>query len=230
MLRKGAEESMSRWQTVGAIVWKEVVVGWRAILSARFALAVLVILISYVVFKLRAGNVRETVTAAVWMAVTVSGMLSLSCSFVQERARGSLDGLLLSPVDRGAIYLAKWLSNWLFISLVQAVTLPLASALFGVDLIRADLLLIMALGTGGYAGVGTLLSAMASNARTREMLLPVMLLPVAMPLLLAAVKTTSDLLHGETLTGAGRWLQFMVGFNLILVILSSVLFDYAVRE
>jgi heme exporter protein B len=62
------------------------------------------------------------------------------------------------------------------------------------------------------------------------MLLPVMLLPVAMPLLLAAVKTTSDLLHGETLTGAGRWLQFMVGFNLILVILSSVLFDYAVRE
>lgn len=223
---------MSRWQIVGAIVWKEVVVGWRAkkLLSARFALAVLVILISYLAYKLRAGDVREIVTAALWIALTLSGMLSLSYSFAQERDRGSLDGLLLSPVDRSAIYLAKWLSSWLFVCLVQVVTLPLASVLFSIDLMRADLLLITALGAGGYAGVGTLLSAMVANTRTREILLVVILLPVAVPLLLAAVKATSDLLHGDTLSGARYWLQFMVGFNLIFVILSSVLFDHAVRE
>lgn len=223
---------MSRWQIVGTIVWKEVVVGWRAkkLLSATFALAVLVILMSYLAYKLRAGDVREIVTAALWIALTLSGMLSLSYSFAQERDRGSLDGLLLSPVDRSAIYLAKWLSSWLFICLVQVVTLPLASVLFSIDLMRADLLLITALGAGGYAGVGTLLSAMVSNTRTREILLVVMLLPVAVPLLLAAVKATSDLLHEDTLSGARCWLQFMAGFNLIFAILSSVLFDHAVRE
>ncbi len=223
---------MSRWQIVGAIVWKEVVVGWRAkkLLSARFALAALVILVSYWVCELRGGDVREIVTVALWIALTLSGMLSLSYSFIQERAHGSLDGLLLSPADRSTIYLAKWLSSWLLICLVQVITLPLGSVLFSIDLMRADLLLITVLGTGGYAGVGTLLSAMASNAHTREMLLVVMLLPVAVPLLLAAFKITGDLLHGDTLTGTRHWLQFMVGLNLIFAILSSVLFDHAVRE
>lgn len=223
---------MSPWQIVGAIVWKEIVVGWRAkkLLSARFALAVLVILMSYLVYELRGGDVREIVTAALWIALTLSGMLSLSYSFIQERDRASLDGLLLSPAGRSVIYLAKWLASWLFICLVQAVVLPLASVLFSIDLIRADLVLIIVLGTGGYAGVGTLLSAMASNARPRETILVVILLPVAVPLLLAAFKATSGLLHRDTLTGARRWLQFMVGFNLIFVILSSVLFDHAVRE
>jgi len=223
---------MRRWQSVGAIVWKEVVVGWRAkkLLGARFALAVLVILMSYLAFELRTGDVREVVTPALWIALILSGMLSLSYAFVRERDRGSLDGLLLSPVDRSAIYLAKWLSSWLFICLVQVVTLPLASVLFKIDLLRVDLLLITVLGTGGYAGVGTLLSAVASNTRSREILLPVMLLPIAAPLLVAATKATNDLLYGDTLAGARYWLQFMVGFNFIFAILSSVLFDHAVRE
>jgi len=194
-----------------------------------FAFAVLVILIFNLAFELRVTNVREVVPGALWVAFTFSGMLGLSRSFVLETDRGSLDGLLLSPVDRSAIYLAKWLSNWLFISLIEVIALPLASGLFNLNLIRADLLLITVLGTGGYAGVGTLFSAMAANTRTREMLLPMLLLPVAMPLLLAAVKATDGLLNGDTLAGVSHWLEILVGFDLIFVTLAYVLFDYVVE-
>jgi heme exporter protein B len=223
---------MSLWRIAGAIVWKDVVAEWRTreVLSAMFAFAVLVILIFNLAFDLRVGNVREVVPGALWVAITFAGMLGLNRSFVLERDRGSLDGLLLGPMDRSVIYLAKWLSNWLFMSVVEAVTLPLASALFNLNLIRADLLLITALGTGGYAGVGTLFSAMTANTRTREVLLPVLLFPVAVPLLLAAIKATGGLLDGGTLAGVSHWLQILIGFDLIFVILAYVLFDYVVEE
>lgn len=223
---------MSCWRIVGAIVWKDVVAEWRTkeLLSAMFALAALVILIFNLAFELRVSNVREVVPGALWVAFIFAGMLGLNRSFVLEKDRSSLDGLLLGPMDHSIIYLAKWLSNWLFICLVEALTLLLASALFNLNLIRADLLLITALGTGGYAGVGTLFSVLTANTRTREVLLPVLLFPVVMPLLLAAVKATGGLLDGDTLAGVSHWLQILVGFDLIFVALAYVLFDYVVEE
>jgi len=223
---------MSWWRIVGAIVWKDVVAEWRTkeLLSAMFALAALVILIFNLAFELRVGNVREVVPGALWVAFIFAGMLGLNRSFVLEKDRGSLDGLLLGPMDHSIIYLAKWLSNWLFISLVEALTLLLASALFNLNLIRADLLLITALGTGGYAGVGTLFSVLTANTRTREVLLPVLLFPVVMPLLLAAVKATGGLLNGDTLAEVSHWLQILIGFDLIFVALAYVLFHYVVEE
>lgn len=223
---------MSFWRIVGAIVWKDVVAEWRAkeVLSAMFALAVLVLLIFNFAFELRVGNVREVVPGALWVAFTFAGMLGLNRSFVSERDRGCLDGLLLAPADRSAILLAKSLSNWLFISLIEAIILLLASALFNLNLIRADLLLITALGTGGYAGLGTLMSAMTASTRAREVLLPVLLLPPAVPLLLAVVKATGGLLDGDTLAGVGHWLQMVVGFDIVFLTLAGVLFGYVVEE
>lgn len=223
---------MNLWQIVGAIVWKDVMAEWhtKEVLSAMFAFAALVILIFNLAFELRVGNVREMVPGALWVAFTFSGMLGLNRSFTLEKDRGSLDGLLLGPMDHSAIYLAKWLSNWLFISLIEAITLPLASALFNLNLIRADLLLITALGTGGYAGVGTLFSALTVSARTREMLLPALLFPITVPLLLAAVKATGGLLDGDTLAGVGHWLSLLIAFDLIFVTLAYILFDYVVEE
>jgi heme exporter protein B len=222
---------MNWWRIVGAIAWKDILAEWRAreLLGAMFAFAVTVILIFSVAFEPGAGDARGVVPGALWVAFTFSGLLSLTRSFVLERDRGSLDGLLLSPVDRSAIYVAKWLTNWLFISLVEVIVLPVASALFNLSLIRADLLLIIILGTGGYAGVGTLFSAMSANSRTRGALLPVLLLPVLVPLLLAAVKATGGVLNGDSLAGVSHWLQILVGFDLIFVALACVLFDYVVE-
>jgi len=232
VLREGSKRRMSWLRVVRAIVWKDVVAEWRTreVLSAMFAFALLVILIFNLAFEPRTEEVRKVVPGALWVAFTFAGMLGLNRSFVLEKDRGSLDGLLLGPMDRSLIYLAKWLSNWLFISLIELITLPLASALFNLNLIRADLLLITALGTGGYAGVGTLFSAMTANTRTREVLLPVLLFPVAVPLLLAAVKATGGLLDGDTLAGVGHWLQILVVFDIIFVTLAYMLFDYVVEE
>jgi len=223
---------MSFWRVVAAIVWKDVVAEWRdkEVLSAMFALAALVILIFNFAFELRVGNVREVVPGALWVAFIFAGMLGLSRSFVLERDRGYLDGLLLAPVDRSAILVAKSLSNWLFMSLIEVIVLLLASALFNLDLMRADLLLVTALGTGGYAGLGTLMSALTANTRAREVLLPALLLPVAVPLLLAVVKATAGLLDGGTLAGVVHWLQMVIGFDIIFLTLAGVLFGFVVEE
>ena len=205
---------------------------WRTkeLLIAMFAGAVLVVLLFHLAFDVPGRNVGGMVSGALWIAFILSGTVGLGRSFILGRHRGTVDGLLLSPVDHSAIYLARWLSNWFFISLVEVVTLPLASALFDVDLIRPDLLLVTILGTGGFVGMGTLLSAMATNTRTQEILLPLLLIPVCMPLFLAAVKATTGLLDGNTLTEVIHWLQVVVGLDIIFIILPLVLFDYVVEE
>jgi heme exporter protein B len=222
----------SQLQALVAIAQKDMITAWRSkrILAMRSLPALLLVFIFYAVSRLWAGDVNDVVTVVLWIAFTLSGALILSYSFAQERSRGSLDGLLLSPAHRAVIYLAKWLPNCLFISLVQAIILFLTSTLFGINLLRADLLLIMVIGAAGYSGVGTLLTAMASHGRSRTMMLGAMSLPVAVPLLLAAAKASSDLLHGDTLRLTGHWLQFVSAFGLLNVVLSTVLFNYAVGD
>jgi heme exporter protein B len=223
---------MSWWRVVSSIVWKDVVVEWRAkgLLLTMFAVGLLVILMFDVAFRARVSNASDMMPGTLWAAFALSGMLGLSRSFELEKARGSLDGLLLGPVSRSAIYLAKWLSNWLFISLIAAAVLPLASGLCHVNLMRGDLLLITILSAGGYAGVGTLYSAIVANTRARGILLPLLLLPVTVPLLLATVEVLGGLLEGENLALVTHWLWILVGFVLISVILGCVLFDHVVEE
>jgi heme exporter protein B len=222
----------SQLQALVAIAEKDFVAAWRAkrIWAMGSLPAVLLVFIFYAVFRLRSGDVSDVVTAALWIAFALSGMLILSYSFIQERNRGSLDGLLLSPAHRAVIYLAKWLPNWFFISLVQTTILLLTSAVFGINLLRVDLLLIMVISAAGYSGVGTLLSAVASHSRSRTMMLGAMLLPVAFPLFMVAAKASSDLLHGDSLSPSRHWLQFVSAFSFLSVVLSTVLFNCVVEE
>ena len=113
-----------------------------------------------------------------------------------EKDRGCLDGLLLAPVDRTAIYFGKTLANLVFMLLVAAIVLPVYSVLYNVNLFNPGLLLVILLGSVGYVAVGTLLASMAVQARTRDILLPILLFPVIIPLLVAAVKASSGLLAG----------------------------------
>ncbi len=224
---------MSYLRKILAIVGKDIVAELRTkeMFSAMFVLAVLVIVISYFAFEPRGvDRVREATPGILWVAFTFAGVLGLNRAFVLEKDRGCLEGLLLAPVDHTAVYFGKMISTLLFMLLVEVVILPMFTIFYGINLLNLRLVLIVVLGTLGFAGVGTLLSAMTAQTRAREVLLPILLLPVAAPVLVAAVKATAGILDGMTMADISRWWQLLIALDLIFPAVAFMSFDYVVKE
>lgn len=223
---------MSYLRKVLAIVWKDVRAELRTkdILSSMLVFAGLSVLIFQFAFDLRADNVRLVLPGVLWIAITFAGVLGLNRSFILEQDRGSLEGLLLAPVDRSAIYFGKLIGNLLFIFAVELLLLPLMTVLFNVWLLTPALLLVLALGTVGYAAVGTLFAALSINTRAREVMLPILLFPVMVPVFVAGVQAVSELLDGETLAGIARWIQLLLAYDAIFIAAAMLLFDFVVEE
>jgi heme exporter protein B len=224
---------MSYLRKVYAIVAKDVAAELRTreMLSSMFVFSLLVILIFNFAFDLRAENQKTLAPGVLWVAIAFAGMLGLSRSFIMEKDRGSMEGLLLTPVDRSAIYLGKMLGNLLFIGVVEVIILPIFIVLFNLSAQDLPLLVgVVVLGTIGFAGVGTLFSAMAVHTRAREVLLPILLFPVVIPVMLASVKLTGAILDGLPFADVQNWFSLLVAFDLIFLALSFILFDYVMEE
>lgn len=202
----------------------------RESLNVMFVFSVMVVVILNFAFELRVENIRQVAPGALWVAIAFAGVLGLNRSLAREREDGCLEGLMLAPIDRNAIFAAKAVANLLFILGAEAIVLPLFTVLFGINVLRADLLVVLLLGTVGLAAVGTLLAAMAVQTRARDVLLPILLLPVSVPLLIAAAKATGGLLDGAGLAGVAGWLRLLGGYDILFVAVSFVLFDYVVEE
>jgi heme exporter protein B len=147
-----------------------------------------------------------------------------------EKDRGCLDGLLLAPVDRAAIYFGKVISNLVFMFIVEAFVLPIYSALYAVNLFNPGLLLIILLGSIGYTTVGTLLASMAVQTRTRDVLLPILLFPVIIPVLLSAVKASTGFLNGAPMDEIMPSLNLLIVYDVIFTAIAFMVFDYVVEE
>jgi heme exporter protein B len=147
-----------------------------------------------------------------------------------EKDRGCLDGLLLAPVDRSAIYFGKVISNLVFMLIVEVIVLPVYSVLYSVNLFQPGLLLVILLGSIGYVGVGTLLSAMSVQTRTRDILLPILLFPVVIPVLLAAVKASSGFLTGSELADVLLPINLLIAYDVIFIAVAFMVFDSVVEE
>ena len=225
---------MSYLRKVSAIVWKDIVAELRTkeMFSAMFVFAVLVIVVFNFAFDLRVSGerVRQVAPGALWVAFAFAGILGLNRAFVAEKDRGCLEGLLLAPVDHTAIYFGKMISTVLFMLIVEALMLPVFTAFFGVNLLDLRLVFIIVLGTVGFASVGTILSAMTAQTRAREVLLPILLLPVAAPVLIAAVKATSGILDGLTMAEIALWWQLLLAFAFLYPAVAFMTFDFIVKE
>jgi heme exporter protein B len=222
----------SYWDKVWAIIVKDVVAEYRTreMISAMLVFSVLALLIFSFALDLRGEIARAAAPGVLWATVAFSGTLGLSRSLAREQQTGCIDGLLLAPMDRSAIFFGKALGNLAFMVVVEIMLLPLFSALFNVPLLRIGVLGVTVLGTTGYAAVGTLLAAIAVNTRAREVMLPVLLLPLMVPVLIAAVKTTGGLIEGGTLAELGGWVRLLVAYDLVIVAVSMLTFGYVVEE
>lgn len=227
-----ASSLASYLRAVGAVIWKDLAAEMRSreLISAMLVFALLVILIFNFALELDIKT-RSTVTAGVlWVTFAFAGTLGLNRSMAIEKDRGCIDGLLLAPVDRSAIYFGKAIGNLIFMFIVEIIVLPVYSVLYNTNLINPGFLLITFLGSLGYVTVGTLLSTMAVQARTRDVLLPILLFPVIIPVLLAAVKGSSYFLEGRAMVEIQPWFNILIVYDIIFIALAFMVFDYVVEE
>jgi len=219
-------------RAIGAVIWKDVLAEFRSreLLSAMLVFSLLVILIFNFALELDIRTRATIASGVLWVTFAFAGTLGLNRSMAIEKDRGCLDGLLLAPVDRSAIFFGKAIGNLVFMALVEVIVLPIFSVLYNMNLFHPGLLLVVLLGSIGYVAVGTLLSSMAVHARTRDVLLPILLFPVAIPVLLAAVKASNGFLQAVEMAEIWPWLNLLIVYDVIFVAVAFMVFDYVVEE
>jgi len=215
-----------------AVVWKDLTaeIRSREVFSAMLIFAMLVVLIFNFALELEAGTRASVTSGVLWVTFTFAGTIGLNRSMAQEKDRGCMDGLLMAPVDRSAIYLGKMIGNLLFMFAVEVVVIPLFSVLYNVNLLKPGLLLVVLLGSIGYSGIGTLLATMSVQTRTRDMLLPILLFPVVIPLVVAAVKASAGYLQVLPMADIQPWLTLLIVYDVIFLSVAWMVFDYVVEE
>jgi heme exporter protein B len=223
---------MSFIRQVVAIVHKDVVTELRTkeMFSSMLVFSLMAVFIFSIALDLTSSDPLDTTPGLLWVTIAFAGTLGLNRSLAQEQENHCIDGLLLAPMDRSAIFFGKALGNWLFMSVVELVVVPVFALLFNVPLLRGSVWLVVVLGTLGYAAVGTLFSTMAVNTRAREVMLPILLLPVSVPVFVSAVNATGGFLSGDPISDVANWLQLLTAYDAIIIAISFMTFDFIVEE
>jgi heme exporter protein B len=211
------------------VLWKDLTIEGRSkeTLNALLFFALLLLFL----FQFALGDDRERLAAALpgllWLGFVLSGLVGLGRAFLAEREHDCWEGLVLAPGDKSAIYLGKVAGNLILMLAIEVITLVLFTIFFNVDVAGhpAALGAVLVLGTVGFAAVGTLFAAMTANIRAREVLFPVLLLPILIPVLLGAVKATEAVILGEPLSTVARWLQLLGAADIVYLTVGILTFD-----
>jgi heme exporter protein B len=218
------------------IAWKDLSMEWRTkqTLSAMLIFSGLVIVTFSFAFDPSNQAVQALVPGMIWVMTIFSGVIGLNRSFTAEQQHDNIQGLIIAPVDPSSIYLGKCLANFVFVLTVQLISIPLLFILFDFQVVSYNrlgfLLLIIVLGTFGFIAVGTLLAALVAHGTSSNILLPVLLFPLVMPVVIAGVQATRIILIGqEGLQDALSWLQLLAAYDLIFFAAGFLLFDYVLE-
>ena len=223
---------MSFWRKVAAITWKDALAEMRTkeIISAVLVFTLLVIVIFNFAFGTSPDVVKQVASGMLWVTFAFAGVLSLNRSFIMEKEEGCLEGLMVSPVSREVIYVGKMLGSLLFMLVIEAVALPMFAFFFNLDVISVRQIVIIFLTTVGFVSVGTLFSALAVNTKARELVLPILFFPIVAPIIISAVKASELALSGEPWSGLYSWLQVIVAFDVIFLVVSFLIFAFVIEE
>ncbi len=221
---------MNYLNQIRTLVWKDLTSELRTkeMLSSMLIFAFLTTVVFSFAFDPDSETVKKVFPGIIWVAFIFAGILGLNRSFLSEKSNDCIMGLMLCTTDRGIIYLGKMISNLIFMYIMEAVTLPILFVLFDYRLKGSllYLILIVALGTWGFIAIGTFLSALSVNTRNSEILLPIILFPLIVPLLIAAVQATGVILGGGVWADWSNWLRILTAFAVIFTVVPWLLFDY----
>lgn len=219
---------------VGAIVWKDLTAERRtkANFNAVVFLAGLILLLFGFAIGPEQSGMQSIAGGVIWLTVLFSGVLSFNRSYEQELENGALEMLLLYPGSRRSLFIGKLLANLLFVLLVEVVMLPTAALLYDLPIWRfvAPLSVVLLLGTIGFVTLGTFYAAMASRLRAREVMLPLLLFPMLVPLLVGAVQATGGILNGDIMGSTWWWVRFLIVFDVIFFVAALYAFEHVIED
>jgi heme exporter protein B len=221
------------WRRVRAIAKKDLTTELRA--KAGFngvaSLAVTILILLGLALGPDADALRNAAVGAVWLATLFSGVLAFNRSFQVELESGALEPLLLYPGPRWTIFAGKLLANFTFVSLMVAIVTAAGIVLFGIEIPARwpTILVVIALGVAGLVVLGTFYASMASRSRAREVLLPLLLFPMLVPVLLAATTASKALLGADLMHEAGAWTRLLIGYDLVFLIATFIAFEHVIE-
>jgi heme exporter protein B len=194
--------------------------------------ALIVVVIFSFVFDPGSEQMQASAPGILWIAITFAGNLGLSRSFTREQEQSTIHGLLLCPVDKSLIYLGKMIANVIFMVVTQIVIIPVMIILFDLSFSSAPFLfvLILLLGTIGFSAVGTVFSTISANTKSREVMLPILLFPIIVPVLLAATKATAYIINARDIQQVWSWIRVLLGFDIIFLVICFLLYEYVLEE
>ena len=217
---------------LAAIVWRDIVLETRSkdIVVSLLVFSLLVVVVFNFAIEITPHTAALVAPGVLWVAISFGGLLGLTRSIALEMESGGLDGLLLAPVGRDAVFFGKVVSNTLFMLVVEVFVFPVFAVMFDVSIAEPGLLPIAVLATLGTATVGTVFAAMAANTRAREVMLPLLFLPAALPAIVAAVEATGLLLGDGTFRETGRWIALLAAFDAAFLVVAPLAFRLVIED
>lgn len=219
---------------IGAIIWKDFTSERRT--KANFNAVAFLAVLTLILFGFALGPdteaLRDVAGGVIWLTILFSGVLAFNRSYEQELEGGAMDALLLYPGQRRSIFIGKVIANLGFVLLVEAVLVPLATILYDLHIwpVAGQLAGILILGTIGFVTLGTFYAAMASRIRAREVMLPLLLFPMLIPLLVGAVEATTAMLTGDVMGDSRVWVRLLVLFDAIFIVICLWAFDFVIED
>ena len=224
---------MKTWlSTAWILVWKDLVQEWRSrdVLTSMFAFAVLSLFIFNYALELSPIDRAEIAPGLIWVVMVFAGTLGLNRSFAAEQDQGSFEGLMMAVPELSVIYLAKMITNLLMMFGLAILVIPIYSLLYNQSLFDLRFFGILMLGAWGYSAAGTLISSMTVQTRMRDLLLPVLLFPLLLPVNMAVVKSGSAIIAASSVPEFQSWINLLLVYDVIMTVVSIMVFEYVIRE
>ena len=202
----------------------------KDVIVAVSTFALLVLMIFTFAIDINQVNAKLTGPGILWASIAFAGVTGLNRAFAIELEGNTLEALMLAPISRDLIYAGKMFGNFLFITAAQIIVIPIFAVLFNLAVLRWEMLVVSLLTTIGFSAIGTLFAAMTIRVRAREVMLPLLFLPVATPLIMAAVESTSHIVNDSSWPEIYQWIQLAIAFDIAFIVISAFIFQQILED
>jgi len=202
----------------------------KDIIVAVSAFALLVLMVFTFAIDINQINAKLTGPGILWASIAFAGVTGLNRAFALELEGNTLEALMLAPISRDLIYVGKMFGNFLFLTASQIIVVPIFAVLFNLTVLRWEMLVISLLTTIGFSAIGTLFAAMSMRVRAREVMLPLLFLPVVTPLIMAAVESTSHVVNDGSWPEIAQWIQLALAFDIAFIVISAFIFQQILED
>ena len=202
----------------------------KDVIVAVSVFALLVLMIFTFAIDINQVNAKLTGPGILWASIAFAGVTGLNRAFALELEGNTLEALMLAPISRDLIYAGKMFGNFLFITAAQIIVIPIFAVLFNLAVLRWEMLVVSILTTIGFSAIGTLFAAMTIRVRAREVMLPLLFLPVVTPLIMAAVESTSHVVNDSSWPEIYQWIQLALAFDIAFIVISAFIFQQILED